>query len=235
MEAVTKHENAGRRLYVDILEVAARLERNYGHYFKPYTGEQLYLEFIAQPALDFKKHSYYQLVEKDPLNPGTLEQRAVKEQKDLQYADVYDQNDRVVLRSRNIQQLKAEPSDPVRMMEFIRDYITDYCHYRIPVFEKQGQGLDKIFEEYLSTEFLEDFETLKKKAPAEAEHFVGEVFYLIDPLLSTIREFMGPNKWTIFLVRRVMFDLVVDGYVDYRIYDYHERLKAEADAKCQDS
>lgn len=229
LEALSAHEQSGRRLYLDILEVATRLERNYGHYFKPYLGEQLYFDGVSRPILDFTKNTYHSLVEKDPLNPGELTSVTIRDANQLQEQDVYDQHDRMVVRGKDVIKLRIEPSDPVRMMDFIVEYIADYCLSRIPAFEKKGRGLNAIFESFLSTEMLDDFEVLKKKDPTDAEYFVSEIFYLIDPLLAEVREFMGPNKWTIFLVRRQAIDLVVDAYLDYRIYVYHERLKQEQD------
>lgn len=231
LEAVTKQEQSGRRAYFDILEIATRLERNYGHYFKPYTGEQLFFDYSSRAILDFSKHSYHTVTDKDPLKPGEIIHIPVKSQQDITSLDIYDHRDRLVVRGKDTQRLKPEPTDPVRMFEFIEDYVKDYCHSRIPGFDKKGRGLNNIFESYLSPEMLADFEVLKKQDPQDAEYFVSEVFYLLDPLMANIREFMGPNRWTIFLVRRIAFDLVIDGFVDYRIYDYHERLKRESE--CQ--
>lgn len=233
LEALTAEEQSGRRLYLDILEVATRLERNYGHYFKPYLGEQLYFDGVSRPILDFAKNTYYSMVEKDPLKPGELVHVTIRDMSALREVDVYDQHDRLVVRGKDVIKLRAQPSDPVRMMDFIVEYVADYCHSRIPAFEKEGRGLNSIFESFLSPEMLDDFEVLKKKDPSDAEYFVSEIFYLIEPLLANVREFMGPSKWTIFLVRRQAFDLVLDAYMDYRIYVYHERLKQEQDAKCE--
>lgn len=239
LEEITRNENASRKGYFDILEIATRMERTYGAYFKPYTGEQLYFDFSSRPALDFTKNSYHIVTDKDPLKPGVVMHVPVKSHKDVTNQDIYDQNDRLVVRGKDARKLRVEPTDPVRMLNFIEDYVKDYCRSRIPVFEKEGRGLDNLVEAYLSEEMLADFEALKKldkqKKTNEAEHFVAEFFYLIEPVLSSIREFMGPNKWTIFLVRRNAFDLVVDAFVDYRIYDYHERLKREHESKCQES
>jgi|SRR6185312_7515604 len=229
LEALTAEEHSGRRLYLDILEVASRLERNYGHYFKPYLGEQLYFDGVSRPILDFEKNTYHSMVEKDPLRPGELVSVSIRDANALREADVYDQHERLVVRGKDVVKLRVQPSDPVRMMDFIVEYVSDYCHSRIPAFEKKGRGLNEIFESFLSPEMLDDFEVLKKKDPNDAEYFVSEIFYLIDPLLAEVREFMGPNKWMIFLVRRQAFDLVLDAYLDYRIYVYHERLKQEQD------
>lgn len=228
LEEITQNEHSSRKAYIDILDIAARMERTYGHYFKPYTGEQLYFDFTSRAVMDFTKNSYHMVTDKDPLKPGEVVHVPVKSWKDITSQDIYDQHDRLVVRAKDTVRLKVEPSDPVRMLNFIEDYVKDYCHSRIPVFEKEGKGLPNLLEENLSEEMLADFEELRKVDPTDAEYFISEIFYMLDPILSNIREFMGPNKWVIYLVRRLGCDLVLDAFVDYRIYIYHERLKQES-------
>jgi hypothetical protein len=178
--------------------------------------------------MDFSKNSYHMVTDKDPLKPGEVVHVPVKSWKDITSQDIYDQHDRLVVRAKDTVRLKVEPSDPVRMLNFIEDYVSDYSHSRIPVFEKEGKGLVNLLESYLSEEMLADFEELRKVDLQAAEYFISEIFYLLDPILSNVREFMGSNKWVIYTVRRMGGDLVIDAFIDYRIYIYHERLKRES-------
>lgn len=254
LEAVTANEDSGRKLYLDILEVATRLERNYGHFFKPYTGAQLYFDGISRPVLDFEKNTYYMNRFVDPLsagaedNTGETYQVPVRGFQDVVSADIFDSHDRLVVRLRDVMRLKIIPTDPIRMLDFVEAYVTDYCEQRIPVFEKSGLGFNKVLEKYLSDEFLVTYrgEDLAPRGPKESKsdythrklahaedmrHFSNEIWYLMEPMMANIREFMGPNKWMIHTVRRVALDLVIESYLDYRIYIYHERLKEEKEKK----
>jgi len=228
LEEITQNEHSSRKAYIDILDIADRMERTYGHYFKPYTGEQLYFDYSSRAVMDFSKNSYCMVTDKDPLKPGEVVHVPVKSWKDITSQDIYDQHDRLVVRAKDTVRLKVEPSDPVRMLNFIEDYVSDYSHSRIPVFEKEGKGLVNLLESYLSEEMLADFEELRKVDLQAAEYFISEIFYLLDPILSNVREFMGSNKWVIYTVRRMGGDLVIDAFIDYRIYIYHERLKRES-------
>lgn len=254
LESVTVNEDSGRKLYLDILEVATRLERNYGHFFKPYTGEQMFYDGVSRPILDFTKNTYYMNAFVDPLsagaedNTGKTYQVKVSSFKEVVAADIYDQNDRLVVRLRDVMRLKLIPTDPVRMLDFVEAYVRDYCEQRIPEFEKAGLGFNKVLEKFLSDEFLPTYlgDDLAPRGPKETKkeyehrklvhgedirHFTNEIWYLIEPLMATIREFMGPNKWMIHIVRRQSLDLVIESFIDYRIYAYHERLKQAQEEK----
>lgn len=231
-------EGTARRLYVEVIEFATRLENNWGQYFKPYTGQQLYFEYTFRPILDFEKNTYHAFVEVDPLNPGQIQEVPIKSKKDIGNFDVFDSSERLALRARDVTRLREVPADPIRMINFITEYVQDYCRTRIPAFAKEGKGIAGLIEDYLNPEALDTYQSLRLTRPLdrelelklklEADEFVSDIWLTLEPLMSKIQEFMGENPWVVYSASVSMWDLVIDGYVDYRIYVYHEREQLEA-------
>jgi hypothetical protein len=225
-------EQDSGRLFLDVIEFATRLERGYGHYFKPYTGSQLYLDLCSKPVLDFDKHKYHCFVDEDPLHPSDKKiEKPVRKLADIA-ADVFDKNERLVFRVRDVAKLREQPDYPARMIDFIFEYIEDFIHSRIPALDGEGRGFNLILETYLNDDFLAEYEVQKKTHPEEIKEFVNEIWFMLEPMMAQVREFMGPNKWMIYSAQKwPLGDLVIDRYCDYRIYIYHERLKQELQAK----
>jgi hypothetical protein len=236
-------EGTSRRLYVEVIDFATRLEQICGQHFKPYDGSQLYFESTFRPIIDFNKNSYYSNHEYNPLKPGETEQIPIRSLKDIGTVDVFDQLGRLVVRARDTIKLRVVPTDPIRMIHFITDYIQNYCHSRIPVFAKERKELVELIEEYLSEEALVEWRALKRRRPEDpeldrihqrdVEDFINDVWMAIEPLMEKVREFIGDNNWMIYSVSESMWDLIIDGYVDYRVYVYHERELAEQEAARQ--
>ncbi|MDR3392266.1 MAG: hypothetical protein P4L77_11090 [Sulfuriferula sp.] len=229
------HEQSGRKAYFELLEHAERLERGYGQYFKPYTGKQMYFEYGTRPALDFDKQRYHSFVTADPLNHGQAGMVVkIKGPKDLEGGrhDILNQDDLVVVRGKDISKLRSVPTYPKRMMDFIVEYAADYALSRIPVAASTGRGFNAILRTYLNDEFqirLNELDKISKSS--EVDDFCNEVYHFLEHLMSDVREFMGPNKWMVHLVSLVGVDLVIDTFVDFRIYKYTLDLREQARAK----
>lgn len=219
-------DQSGRKAYFELLETAERLERGYGQYFKPYSGQEMYFEYGTRPALEFGKHQYHYIATDNPLDHGKVQPTklvVIKEPKDVQWVryDILDEDDRVVVRGLDVAKLRTVPTYPKRMMDFIVEYVADFALSRIPALTEAGRGFNVILSEYLDPEFIARMKSMNEGYEiGDPDDFFDEVYCFLDRMLSDVREFMGQNKWMVHIVGCTGLDMVVESYVDYRIYKY---------------
>jgi hypothetical protein len=220
----------------DIEDLAVRLDRAYGQYFKEEPENRLYLDFVPIPVIDLDKYKYFISIDKVARNSypkGRIQTLHTLEEIMAAKSDIWMNHEslvpRMVLGARDIPKLrKVSSGAPIRMLDFITEYVQDYALGRIPEFQKdrstkwRAQRFDVILQHNLSDAF---FEQLKQQDNATKAEFYGEIFYMVEPLMADVREYMGPNQWMVFKVWRASCDLHIRSYVDYRIYAYHDRLE----------
>jgi hypothetical protein len=218
-----------RIMYMDLQEPAEMLRRNFGQYFKPYTEPIFYYDGVVDPVLDFTKADQlgYYTIEGNPLehNPRKKDRRVIKPVRSLNdvTGDVYREDGLCVFRIANMHKLLSAPWYPLREMDLIQEFVADHAWGRIPIVGKSRPHED-IIADFLDPKLRRDwFDDLPTSDKIE---WCDDIWLALQRTLNEVKQFMGPDKWVIHLVRRSYLDLVVEKTVDYRIYDWTRRMQS---------
>jgi hypothetical protein len=237
LDDLQREEETARRCFVDIMDYASRFQRNYGHYLRPYTGRQLYSTHRAKPIIDFDKHKYHSFRNLDPLDPNSEQVEVPVTKIEEIITKVYAEDESLVVdpgQPGTFTRLLVVPHYPIREMDLITEYITEYAKGRIPAFESTARSFEDILDGYLDDAFKLRIAEMRATSEDEVRSFYDEAQLCLAPMMSRIRTFMGDNPWIIYSVDRTSIeDVLVTRYVDYRIYVYHKRLKDEQEARLE--
>lgn len=220
-----EQKESGREGWFDLSEHAARLDNGYGHYFKEEPQDRLYYDRVMDPVIDLSRAEYH-----TELLAGSRVTRTiplVSIEAILGCAgDIWDKNKMLRVPAKLVKTLRRKTSFPVRMFEFLTTYVALTALDRVPAYKRESRrdNFHELLKSSLRDEFLKSVEMV---VPEVAIEFYNEVFYCLEPLMSDVREFLGPNKWMLFNATRINTDLKIESMVDYRIYKYHEGLLGE--------
>jgi hypothetical protein len=197
-------------LVIDPVDLAWTVQEVFAPYLKAEADLGLWLPGRTRPSLVPGK-LYYCYDQNGLVQLEAVSASAVKAAK----GDIFDETGEMVLPHRVRQQLREEPTLPLKGLEVVRGYVD---HTLSQLSRQWSRNSAPRMHEMLQPYIKDEYTELDDLCCAINSH--------LSELGQQIREFVGTNQWVMHFARWKGTEVWIEKSIDFRIYDWQRRMAA---------
>lgn len=204
-----------KQLFLDALPPAAAIETHLSEYLTaPPPG--MYLAGHTEPTL-LVSERYHQLYAEQP-GDLRLKREELKDIANLDLStvkgDIYDTQDRLVLRRSLVKELLTVPTVPVRGLAAVATAVDWAITYSSAWAKRPAQSIQEALAKHVQAQY------------AQTEDLLDQLAEFLRETRQQVVEFIGDDKWVVHFHSTRGAEIVVEKTIDFRILDWERRINS---------